>query len=194
MAADNRTLGQFMLDGILPAPRGMPQIEVTFDIDANGILSVKAHDKGTGKEQKITITASSGLSKEEVEKMQRAAEAHAAEDTKRREEIEVRNAADTLAYNAEKVLREQKDKISSELNQEAESKVAAVRSALQGTAIEAIRRATQELNETMQKIGAAVYQQPPPPPPGGEPPPSGEAPEGKEGGEEGTVEGEFREV
>ena len=188
MAADNRTLGRFMLDGILPAPRGVPQIEVSFDIDANGILSVKAHDKGTGREQKITITASSGLSKEEVERMQREAEAHATEDAKRREEVETRNTADTLAYTAEKTLREQKDKIPSDLNQEVESKVAAVRSALQGTDINAVRRAMQELSDAMQKIGAAIYQQqPPPPPPGGEPPP------GKEEGE-GTVEGEFREV
>ena len=188
MATDNRTLGRFMLDGILPAPRGVPQIEVSFDIDANGILNVKAHDKGTGREQKITITASSGLSKEEVEQMQREAEMHAAEDAKRREEIETRNTADTLAYTAEKTLREQKDKIPSDLNQEVEGKIQAVRSALQGTDINSIRQATQELSNAMQKIGAAVYQQqPPPPPPGGEPPP------GKEEGE-GTVEGEFREV
>ena len=192
MAADNRTLGRFMLDGILPAPRGVPQIEVTFDIDANGILNVKAHDKGTGKEQKITITASSGLSKEEVERMQREAEMHAAEDAKRREEVETRNAADTLAYTAEKTLREQKDKIPSDLNQEVEGKIAAVRSALQGTDIDAVRRATQELNEALQKVGAAVYKQQPPPPSGEETPPEGKAP-GKEEGE-GTVEGEFREV
>ena len=190
MAADNRTLGRFMLDGILPAPRGVPQIEVTFDIDANGILSVKAHDKGTGREQKITITASSGLSREEVEKMQREGEMHAAEDARRREEIETRNAADTLAYTAEKSLREQKDKIPSDLNQEVESKVQAVRSALQGTDTDAIRQAAQELSETMQKIGAAVYGQQPPPP-GGEAP-GEETPPGKE--EEGTVEGEFHEV
>ena len=191
MAADNRTLGRFMLDGILPAPRGLPQVEVSFDIDANGILSVKAHDKGTGKEQKITITASSGLSKEEVEQMQKESELHAAEDAKRREEVETRNAADNLAYTAEKTLREQKDKISEELNKEVEEKVAAVRSALQGTDIESIRRASQELSDTMQKVGAAVYQQQPPPgaesPPGAEPPPEG-------GEDEGTVEGEFREV
>jgi molecular chaperone DnaK len=187
MATDNRTLGKFMLDGILPTPRGMPQIEVTFDIDANGILSVKAHDKGTGKEQKITITASSGLSKEEVQRMQREAETYAAEDAKRREEVETRNAADTLAYTAEKTLREQKDKIPSDLNQEVETKIAAVRSALQGTDINSIRQAMQELSNAMQKIGAAIYQQqPPPPPPGKE--------GGGEGGEEGTVEGEFREV
>jgi molecular chaperone DnaK len=192
MAGDNRTLGRFMLDGILPAPRGMPQIEVSFDIDANGILSVKAHDKGTGKEQKITITVSSGLNKEEVERMQREAEAHAAEDTKRREEVETRNAADTLAYTAEKTLREQKDKIPSDLNQEAENKVAALRSTLQGTDIDAIRQAIQELSDTMQKIGTAVYQQQPPP--GGEAPPGEETPPGEGGGEEGTVEGEFREV
>ena len=197
MATDNRTLGRFMLDGILPAPRGLPQIEVTFDIDANGILNVKAHDKGTGREQKITITASSGLSKEEVGQMQREAETHAAEDAKHREEIETRNAADTLAYTAEKTLREHKEKIPSDLNQEVESKVAAVRSALQGTDIESIRQAMQELNDVMQKVGTTVYQQqPPPPPPGTEPPPSdepgGEPPPGKE--DEGTVEGEFREV
>ena len=195
MVADNRTLGRFMLDGILPAPRGVPQVEVSFDIDANGILSVKAHDKGTGKEQKITITASSGLSKEEVEQMQREAEMHATEDAKRREEAEIRNAADTLAYTAEKTLREQKDKISEELNKEVESKVAAARSALQGTDIEAIRRATQELSDTMQKVGTAIYQQQPPPgaePPGAEPPGAEPPPEGDD--EEGTVEGEFREV
>ncbi len=194
MAADNRTLGKFMLDGILPAPRGLPQIEVGFDIDANGILSVKAHDKGTGKEQKITITASSGLSKEEIEKMQREAETYAAEDTKRKEEVETRNAADTLAYTSEKTLREQKDKIPSDLNQEVEDKVKAVRSTLQGTDMDAVRRATQELNEAMQKVGATIYQQQPPPPPGGEAPPGGEEPGGKEGDEESTVEGEFREV
>jgi molecular chaperone DnaK len=194
MAADNRTLGRFMLDGILPAPRGVPQIEVTFDIDANGILNVRAQDKGTGKEQKITITASSGLSKEEVNKMQKEAEMHAAEDTKRREEIEAKNMADTLAYTAEKTLRDNKDKIPADLNTEAEEKIAAVKSALNGNDIDAIKKATQELNETMQKIGSAVYQQqpPPPPPPGEEPPPSDEG--GKGGEDEGTVEGEFREV
>ncbi|MFH1925940.1 MAG: molecular chaperone DnaK [Chloroflexota bacterium] len=195
MAADNRTLGRFILDGILPAPRGMPQIEVTFDIDANGILNVKAVDKGTGREQKITITASSGLSKEEIDKMQKDAETHAAEDSKRREEVEARNMADTLAFTAEKTLRDNKDKIPAELNQEVEAKVAAVRSALQGSDVEAIRTASQELNDVMQKVGAAVYQQQPPPPPEGEAPPEQEAGGEGGGGEgEGTVEGEFREV
>ncbi len=191
MAADNRTLGRFMLDGILPAPRGIPQIEVTFDIDANGILNVKAHDKGTGREQKITITASSGLSKDEIDRMQKEAELHATEDAKQRESIEIRNTADTLAYTAEKTLRDHKDKIPSDLNQQVEERVANLRSALQGTDNDAIQRATQELNEVMQKIGATIYgqgQQPPPPPSGEQPPP-----EDREG-EEGTVEGEFREV
>jgi len=197
MATGNRTLGRFILDGVLPAPRGMPQIEVAFDIDANGILNVRAHDKGTGREQKITITASSGLSKNEVEKMQRDAEAHAAEDVKHKEEVETKNAADSLAYNAEKTLRENKDKIADDLNKEVEAKIAEVRSALGGSDMEAIRRTMQELSDAMQKVGAAVYQQQPPPageqPPAGETPPEGEAPPGKEG-EEGTVEGEFREV
>ncbi|MGD1117986.1 MAG: molecular chaperone DnaK [Dehalococcoidales bacterium] len=197
MAADNRTLGRFMLDGILPAPRGVPQIEVTFDLDANGILNVRAQDKGTGKEQKITITASSGLSKDEVGKMQKEAEAHAAEDTKRREEIEAKNTADTMAYQAEKTLRDNKEKIPANLNSEAEAKIAAVKSALQGTDTNAIKSATQSLNETMQKIGQAVYQQQPPPPGGQQPPPGGQQPPppgGQGGKDEGTVEGEFREV
>jgi molecular chaperone DnaK len=191
MAADNRTLGRFMLDGILPAPRGVPQIEVTFDIDANGILNVRAQDKGTGREQKITITASSGLSKEEVEKMRGAAETYAAEDSKRREEADTRNTADTLAYTAEKTLRDQKEKIPADLNKEVEEKVKAVRSALQGTDLNAIRQAMQELSDSMQKLGAAVYQQQQPPP-GDEVPPGKEGGEGEEGGD--TVEGEFKEV
>ncbi len=197
MAADNRTLGKFMLDGILPAPRGVPQVEVTFDLDANGILNVRAQDKGTGKEQKITITASSGLSKDEVNKMQKEAEMHAAEDARHREEIEAKNMADTMAYQAEKTLRDNKDKIPEDLNKEAEEKIAAVKTALQGTDIDAIKNATQALNETMQKIGQAVYGQQgqQPPPPGGEapPPPEDEGGKGDDEGE-GTVEGEFREV
>ncbi|HEX77471.1 MAG TPA: molecular chaperone DnaK [Dehalococcoidia bacterium] len=189
MAADNRTLGRFMLDGILPAPRGVPQIEVTFDIDANGILSVRAQDKGTGKEQKITITASSGLTKEEVERMKREAEMYAAEDAKRRQEVELRNNADNLAYTAEKTLRELGDKVPADLRSQVEAKVAAVRSALQGQNVEELRRATQELSDTMQKVGTTVYQQQAPPPPGGQ---AGQPPPG--GPEQGTVEGEFREV
>jgi len=196
MAGDNKTLGRFILDGILPAPRGMPQIEVAFDIDANGILSVSAKDKGTGREQKITITASSGLSKDEVEKMTRDAEAHAADDIKKKEEIEARNTADNLVYQAEKVMREHADKVPADLKQQIEGKIAAVRSAMQGQDTANIRRTVQDLTETMQKIGASVYQQQP-----GAPPPGGQAPPGAEGQgpgkgkpDEGTVEGEFREV
>ena len=188
MAVDNKTLGRFMLDGIIPAPRGMPQIEVTFDIDANGIVSVKAQDKGTGKEQKIVITASSGLSKDEVKQMQRDAEAHAAEDAKRREEIETKNTADNLAYTAEKTLQEHGDKVPADLKQQTEEKIASVRSALQGSDVAEIQRTMQELSDTMQQVGASVYQTPPS---------DAEAPTQEEEPpktDEGTVEGEFREV
>lgn len=189
MAADNRTLGRFILDGILPAPRGLPQVEVTFDIDANGILNVSARDKGTGKEQKITITASSGLSKEEVERMKREAESFAVEDAKHKEEVEIRNSADSLAYTAEKTLRDYGDKIPADVKQEIESKIAALKSTLQGKDINSIRTSMQELSQAMQKVGASIYQQPGQPPPGGESGPGGKGPS-----EEGTVEGEFREV
>jgi molecular chaperone DnaK len=191
MAPDNRTLGRFMLDGILPAPRGVPQIEVTFDIDANGILNVSARDKGTGKEQKITITASSGLSKEEVEKMQREAESYAAEDSKRKEEAELRNTADSLIYTTEKTIRENSDKIGDDLKKEVEDKVSAVRSSLEGSDTELLKKNLQDLSEVSQKIGASVYQQ------AGqerqEPNASQESGEGN-GNEGDTVEGEFREV
>jgi molecular chaperone DnaK len=190
MANDNRTLGRFMLDGILPAPRGMPQVEVTFDIDANGILSVKALDKGTGKEQKITITVSSGLSKEEIEKMRKEGEVHAAEDTKRKEEVEIRNTADNMAYMAEKTLRDNKDKIPEDINKDIEGKVAAVREAMKGSNMDAIKQASQTLNDAMQKVGEQIYkqqQQPPQSPPGNQPPPGGKK-------DDGTVDGEFHEV
>jgi len=190
MAVDNRTLGRFILDGILPAPRGTPQIEVTFDINADGILNVSARDKGTGKEQKITITASSGLSKDEVEKMRREAEQHAADDVKRKEEVEIRNSADSLAYTAEKTLRDHGDKIPTDVRKEVDTRIAGVKSALQGKDVNAIRNAMQELSQAVQKVGASAYQQPGQPPPGGEKP-GGEGPGGRE---EGTVEGEFREV
>jgi len=190
MAADNRTLGRFILDGILPAPRGVPQIEVTFDIDANGILNVSARDKGTGKEQKITITASSGLSKEEVERMRREAEQHAAEDAKHKEEVEIRNSADSLAYTAEKTLRDHGDKIPADVKQDIDSKIASVKSALQGQDVNAIRNAVNELSQAMQKVGASVYQQPGQTPSGEQ----GAGEQGPGGEDEGTVEGEFREV
>ena len=193
MSGDNKTLGRFILDGILPAPRGVPQVEVTFDIDANGILNVRAQDKGTGKEQKITITASSGLNKDEVEKMRREAEAHAADDTRKKEEVETKNVAEATVYSAEKTIREYSDKIPADLKSEVEGKISAVRSALQGQDISYIKSSLQALNDSMQKIGSAVYQHNTPPPGGGEgagaaggtpPPPK----------DEGTVEGEFREV
>jgi molecular chaperone DnaK len=195
MSGDNKTLGRFILDGILPAPRGVPQVEVTFDLDANGILNVRAQDKGTGKEQKITITASSGLNKDEVEKMRREAETHAADDTRKKEEVETKNVAEATVYSAEKTIREYGDKIPADLKTEVEGKIAAVRSALQGTDINYTKNTLQALNDSMQKIGAAVYQHTSPPPGGG----AGGS--GSEGGDtppppkdEGTVEGEFREV
>jgi len=159
MARDNRTLGRFQLTGLPPAPRGVPQIEVAFDIDANGIVNVSAKDLGTGKEQKITITASSGLAKEEIDKMVRDAESHAAEDKRRREEIEVKNQADNLVYTTEKLLKENRDKL-------APGDVAAVESALQETkaAIESgntdqIRQKMEALNNASHKLAEAMYKQ-----------------------------------
>src|SRR5436190_8312020 len=193
MAGENKSLGRFILDGIPPAPRGVPQVEVTFDLDANGILNVSARDKATGKEQKITITAGGGLSKDEVEKLRQEAELHAEEDRKRRDEIETRNQADSLAYTAEKTVRENADKIDDALKSEVEGKIAAVRSQLQSGDADSIRSAMNELSEAMQRIGQAVYGAQPPPE--GGPSADGQQPGGEEGrSEEGTVEGEFREV
>ncbi|HWQ28320.1 MAG TPA: Hsp70 family protein, partial [Dehalococcoidia bacterium] len=189
MAADNKSLGRFILDGILPAPRGVPQIEVTFDIDANGILNVSARDKGTGKEQRITITAGSGLSKDEVERLQREAEAHAEEDRRRREEIEVRNQADTMAYTADKTIRENAERIPADVKSDVEAKAEAVREALRGDDTASVRSAMEALSEAMQRMGAAVYGA------AGEAAQPGDEPSGDgAGAEEGTVEGEFREV
>ena len=187
MAADNKTLGRFILDGIPPAPRGIPQIEVTFDIDADGILHVSAKDKATGREQKITITASSGLSKQEVEQMVKEAERHAAEDARRKEEVEARNMADSAIYTAEKTLRDMGDKISADLRSEVEGKIAAVRSAMQSNNVNQILSATRELGEALQKIGTAAYQQ-------AGPQPGAQGPEGGTESKDGTVEGEYREV
>jgi molecular chaperone DnaK len=188
MAGDNKSLGRFILDGILPAPRGVPQIEVAFDIDANGILNVSAKDKATNREQKITITAGSGLSKDEVEKLQREAEVHAAEDKARRESIETRNHADSLAYSAEKTLKDNEDKVPADLKTEVEGKIAAVRTALEGTDDAALSTAVDELNASLQKIGEAVYGAQ------GQGGGDGAGPEEPGETEEGTVEGEFREV
>ncbi|MFZ1040652.1 MAG: molecular chaperone DnaK [Anaerolineales bacterium] len=163
MAADNKTLGKFILDGIPPAPRGIPQIEVTFDIDANGILKVTAKDKATGRTQHITITASSGLSDSEVEKMRQDAESHADEDRKRKELIEVRNQADNTAYAAEKALKEFGDKVPADVRSDIEKKVSEVRNKAQSDDVAAIKSATEALGEAIQKIGASVYQQSNPP-------------------------------
>jgi len=189
MATDNKLLGNFILDGIPPAPRGVPQIEVTFDIDADGILKVSAQDKATGRSQHITITASSGLSKDEVEKMTKDAEAHSAEDKRRKEEVETRNAADAAAFTAEKALRDGGDKVPAEVKKTVEEKVAAVKKALEGQDMEAIKRATDELYQVIQQIGSAMYGQPGAGPTGG----PEEKPSDGKGGED-VVEGEFKEA
>ena len=159
MARDNKTLGTFHLDGIPPAPRGVPQVEVTFDIDANGILNVSAKDLGTGKEQKISITGSSGLTKEEVENLRKDAEAHAEEDRKAREAAETRNTADNLAYQCEKQLAELGEKLSPEQKKGVEDAIKDVREKLNGTDAEAIKKATEELQSRFQAISAELYKQ-----------------------------------
>ncbi|MDP9727370.1 molecular chaperone DnaK [Alicyclobacillus sp. TC] len=159
MARDNKTLGRFTLTDIPPAPRGIPQIEVTFDIDANGIVHVSAKDLGTGKSQRITITASSGLSKDEIDRMVREAEANAEADRKRREGIEKRNQADSLLYQTEKTLKDLGDKVDSELKSEAESKLQALRDALQGEDDAAVDKASQELTDVLHKLSTKLYEQ-----------------------------------
>jgi len=194
MAADNKTLGKFILDGIPPAPRGVPQIEVEFDIDANGILNVKASDKATGRSQHITITASSGLSDSEVDRMVKDAEKFAAEDTKRKERIEVRNNADSMIYTAEKTLKDLGDKVPAEVKSEVETKANALKSVLDSASVDELKRKTEELGEAIQKIGAAMYEQPGAgtPPPGadmgGAGGPTGGA--GYSGGDD-VIDGEF---
>ncbi len=186
MATDNKSLARFILDGILPAPRGVPQVEVEFNIDANGIVTVAARDKATGKEQHVTIQSSSGLSDEEVKRLQREAETHAAEDQSRREAAEARNVADSLAYSAEKTLRDNAERIPVDLKERVEAKIKDVREALAGDDAPTIRAASEALSTAMQEIGQAVY--------------GGAAPSGADGAPEdrgepaGTVEGEFREV
>ncbi|PIS29316.1 molecular chaperone DnaK [Candidatus Saganbacteria bacterium CG08_land_8_20_14_0_20_45_16] len=157
MAADNRSLGRFHLDGIPPAPRGVPQIEVTFDIDANGIVNVHAKDKGTGKEQKITITASSGLSKAEIEKMKKEAEAHAAEDTKKKESVDVRNQAESMAYTAEKTIKDAGDKVEAADKEKVEKAIVDVRKALEGTDTELIKKAQEELQKEIFAVSEKIY-------------------------------------
>ena len=197
MSADNKTIGRFMLDGILPAPRGVPQIEVTFDIDSNGILSVSAQDKGTGKEQRIVIQTSSGLSQDDIERMMADAQANEEADRQRRAEIETRNQADSVAYSAERLINENADKLPAELKAEAEGKLAALRSAIAANNAAQMQTAMNELNEALQRVGQAVYaQQQTPPPDAGTPGGGAGAGPGAGGSAVGddTVEGEFREV
>ncbi len=189
MAADNKSLGKFILDGLPPAPRGVPQIEVTFDIDANGILKVTAKDKATGRSQHITITASSGLSDSEVERMRQDAEAHAEEDRKRKELIEARNQADNMAYAAEKALKDFGDKVPAEVRSDIEKKVAEVRSKAQGDDAAAMKAAAEALGGAMQKIGAAVYEGPQAG--GGAPDQSGQSGQSESGPD--VVDGEVKE-
>jgi molecular chaperone DnaK len=157
MASDNKSLGRFILDGLPPAPRGVPQIEVVFDIDANGILNVKARDKASGKEQSIRIEASGGLSKEEIEKMKADAEAHAEEDRKKKEKVDAKNAADTLVYTAEKSLKDAGDKVPADIKSSIEAKIADLKNAKDKDDIEAIKSRTSALSAEIQKIGEILY-------------------------------------
>jgi molecular chaperone DnaK len=196
MAADNKSLGKFVLDGIPPAPRGIPQIEVTFDIDANGILNVTAQDKATQRSQHITITASSGLSESEVERMRREAESHADEDKKRKEMIEARNTADNAVYTAEKTLRDFGDKVPEDTKSKVEAEIANVKKALEGDDAATIKSAAEQLFQVVQQIGAAAYQQGGPEAgpgaAGPEPEPGTDEGDQKPDGDDDVVDGEFR--
>jgi molecular chaperone DnaK len=200
MAGDNKSLGKFILDGIPPAQRGVPQVEVTFDIDANGILNVSAQDKATGREQKITITASSGLREEEIQRMVKEAEKFASEDSKRKENAEAKNKADSAIFSAEKVLHDFADRLPEDAKKQTQEKIDAVRKALEGSDIEKINTAVDALSQQVQALGGSMYQQPG----AAEPPPDGAAPGGNAAGGAGgaagskpnddVVEGEFKEV
>ncbi len=194
MAADNKTLGQFNLEGIPPAPRGVPQIEVTFDIDANGIVAVQAKDKATGKEQQIRIQSSGGLSEADIEKMVKEAEANAEADKKRREQVEARNHTEGLVHQVEKNLAEHGDKVGTQEKGEAEAAIAAAKSALEGQDAEAIKQAGERLSQAAMKIGEAMYkaQAEAGAAPGGPDAPGGHAPGGKP--EDKVVDAEFEEV
>ena len=204
MASDNKTLGRFILDGIPAAPRSVPQIEVSFDIDSNGILDVKAQDKATGRSQHITITTSSGLSKEEVERMRKEGELHAEEDRKRKELIEARNNADNAAYTAEKTLRDGGEKVTADMHKQVEEAVAKLRQTMTQEDVAAIKQDTESLGQLIQRVGASMYQQPGEGQPGAGPTdggpqgpqdgPSGEKPGGKSDGGEDVVDGEFKNV
>ncbi len=187
MSADNKSIGRFILDGILPAPRGIPQVEVTFDIDANSILSVSAQDKGTGKEQKIVIQASSGLSDEEIDKMKEDAKANEEEDARKRVEIQTRNEADSLVYSTEKLIEDNADKVPEDLKSDVEGKISVLKTAIEANDVAQMQTAMAELSTAMQQIGQAVYSQ-------GGTPDSDVPPDGQSDSGDDTVEGEFREV
>jgi molecular chaperone DnaK len=193
LAADNKSLGRFILDGIPPSPRGMPQIEVTFDVDANGILNVTAKDKATGKANSIKITATSGLSKEEVEKMKQDAAAHEAEDKTKKEGIEIRNTAEQQVYMSEKALKEHKEKIPAELVTSIEAKIAAVKTAKEGADIAALKTALEALTTEISKIGEHMAKNAPQTPPAGgpsaEPGKNGKGP----GNDDNVTDAEFKE-
>jgi molecular chaperone DnaK len=194
-AKDNRSLGSFILDGIPPAPRGIPQVEVTFDIDANGIVNVSAKDKGTGREQKITIVPSSGLSKDQIERMVRDAESHAAEDKERKEEVEERNLADSAAYRAEKSMADLGDKITSEQRSELDSKIADVRAALGTDDVARIKSSRESLEQAFYKISEAIYRQGAPAGAGAEyANPEGQPDQGQGPSGDDTIEGEYKEM
>jgi len=189
MATDNMTLGRFRLDGIPPAPRGIPQVEVTFDIDANGILSVTAKDKATGKEQKVTITASTNLNKSEIDRMVNEATQHRGEDEKRKELIEARNQGDSFVYQAEKALRDLGDKVAADKRAAVESRIKTLKDALQGSDVNTIRSATQALQTDLQAVGQAAYQQSSP---GDQQGPSTPPPSSSDG--EDVIDGEYKET
>ena len=190
MAGDNKSIGRFILDGILPAPRGVPQVEVTFDIDANGILSASAKDKGTGKEQRIVIQSSSGLETDEVDRMVNEAQQFAEEDKRKRTEAETRNQADSLVYSTEKLLSEQGENVPTELKQDVEEKVQRLKTAVQSNDVAAMQTGITELNAALQALGQAVYSSSGA---GPDASPPGDGPDGSDQ-PEGTVEGEYREL
>jgi len=192
MAHDNKTLGRFILDGIPPSPRGIPQVEVTFDIDANGILHVTAKDKATGKEQKITITASTGLSKDEIERMKKEAEIHAAEDARKKERIEIKNNADTLMYTTEKTLKDAGSKVGDEVKKPIEEKMEALKKIKDGEDDAAIKKATEELSQAIQKIGEQLYKAAAQAQSAAPAPETGE--KGEEKDEKNAVDAEYKEV
>jgi molecular chaperone DnaK len=191
MARDNKSLGRFILDGIPPAPRGVPQIEVTFDIDANGILNVSAVDKATGRDAHITITASSGLSEDEIERMVKDAEQHADEDRTHKAEVEARNAADQAVYTAEKTLRDMGDKVPDNVKADVEEKIEALKAVKDTGSVDELSRLTQDLGYALQQIGTAAYGEqggPGTPPPGD----TGGGPDAPP--DEDVVDGEFSEA